>query len=274
LKKFVQRTITGLLYVAIIITSLYLHPLAFISFFIIIMILAMVEWYSLITTDHIKPQVIPGIGTGIFVLATSWLFASGMISSKLLLIPVLIVFLLFFFELFRRQGKFTDNLAFTCLGLIYIALPLSLLPFLGYPKRISEGFTPEIILGYFILLWIYDTGAYIVGSFIGRHKIMEDISPGKSWEGFLGGSAITIGTAFIVAELFPILSRTDWIIITVITVVTGTLGDFVESGFKRNAGVKDSGKLLPGHGGMLDRIDSILLSVPFVFIFLLIKQYL
>jgi CDP-diglyceride synthetase len=139
----VQRTITGLLYVAIIITSLYLHPLAFISLFIIIMIVAMVEWYSLITTDHIKPQVIPGIGTGIVVLATSWLFASGMISLKLLVIPLLLVFLLFFFEMFRRQGKFSGNLAFTSLGLIYIALPLSLLPFLGYrkdlPRRLSWG---------------------------------------------------------------------------------------------------------------------------------------
>jgi len=238
------------------------------------MIMAMVELYRLITTENIKPQIYPGIGTGIVILATTYLFAAGITSVQILFIPVVLVFLLFFFELFRRQGKLTGNLAFTYLGIIYIAFPLSLLPFLGYPRGISEGYTREIILGYFIILWIYDTAAYIVGSRIGKHKIMENISPGKSWEGLISGLAISIGIALVVAEFFSILNRTDWIIIAVVTAVTGTLGDFVESGFKRNAGVKDSGNLLPGHGGMLDRIDSVLLSVPFVFIFLLIRQYL
>jgi phosphatidate cytidylyltransferase len=274
LKNFTQRTITGLLYVAVIIASVYLHPLAFILVFTVIMVLAMAEFYRLITTDDIKPQVIMGIGTGIVMLASTFFIASGILPLQILSVPVLLIFLLFFFELFHRNGKLSNNLAYTCFGLIYVSLPLSLLPFLGYPRGLLEGYTPDIILGYLILLWIYDTGAYIVGSFTGRHKIMENISPAKSWEGFFSGLIISIGVAFAVAELFPVLNRTDWIIIAALTVVTGTLGDFFESGLKRNAGVKDSGNLLPGHGGMLDRIDSVLLSVPFVFIFLLIRQFL
>ncbi|KPK81872.1 MAG: hypothetical protein AMS27_15100 [Bacteroides sp. SM23_62_1] len=274
MKNFTQRTITGLLYVAVIIISLYLHPFLFMSLLMIIMILAMIEFYRLITTENIKPQVLPGIVTGIIILLTSCVYAAGFIHTRILFLPAILVFLLFFIELFRHQGILAGNLAFTILGLIYITFPLSILILLGYPTSIVEGFSLEIILGYLILLWLYDTGAYIIGSFAGRHKIMENISPGKSWEGFLGGLIISIGVAFAVAEFFPILDRTDWMIVALITAVTGTLGDFVESGLKRNAGVKDSGKILPGHGGMLDRIDSILLSVPFVYIYLLIRQYL
>ena len=274
MKNFTQRTITGLLYVAVIIASVYFHPFAFIAVLTVIMVIAMAELYKLITADNIEPQVVTGIGTGVVMLVSTSLFASGILPGQILSVPLLLIFLLFFFELFRRDGKTVNNLAFSLFGLIYIAFPLSLLPLLGYPKGLSEGYTPDIILGYFILIWLYDTGAYITGSFTGKHKIMETISPGKSWEGFLSGLVISIGVAFAIAELFPILKRTDWIIIAAVSAVAGTFGDFIESGIKRNAGVKDSGSLLPGHGGMLDRIDSVLLSVPFVFIFLLIRYHL
>jgi len=238
------------------------------------MVLAMIEFYRLSSTDKVKPQRVLGIVTGIVLLVIIYLFASGKISLQILLIPALLTFTIFFVELFRNHDKYMLNLAVTYLGIIYIAIPLSLLPLLCYPKGISDHYNYKIILGYFVLLWIYDTGAYMVGSFIGKHKIMEKISPGKSWEGLFSGWIISIGIALILARVFPVLSRIDWLIIATIIVITGTPGDFVESKFKRYAGVKDTGNLLPGHGGMLDRIDSVLLSVPFVIIFLLIRQYL
>jgi len=274
LKKFATRTVTGLIYVAIIITSICLHSLTFLSIFMIIMALSMIEFYRLTSTDKIKPLRFTGIFTGIILLVITYLIAAGKVSSEMLLIPVLLTFVIFFIELFRSHDEYLVNLAITCLGLIYIALPLSLLPLLVYPGGISYEYNYEILLGYFVILWLYDTGAYIIGSFIGKHKIMEKISPEKSWEGLFGGWIISIVIALLVASIFPVLNRTDWLIIATIIVITGTLGDFVESKFKRNAGIKDTGKLLPGHGGILDRIDSVLLSVPFVFIFLLLRQYL
>jgi phosphatidate cytidylyltransferase len=274
LKNFATRTVTGLIYVAIIITSICLHSLTFLSIFLIIMVLSMIEFYRLTSTDNIKPLRFTGIFTGIILLVSTYLFAAGKVSTTMLLIPVSLTFVIFFIELFRSHDKYLVNLGVTSLGLVYIALPLSLLPFIVYPWGISYEYNYEILLGYFVILWLYDTGAYIIGSFIGKHKIMEKISPEKSWEGLIGGWIISIGIALLIARIFPILSKTDWLIIATIIVITGTLGDFVESKFKRNAGIKDTGKLLPGHGGMLDRIDSVLLSVPFVFIFLMLKQYI
>ena len=150
---------------------------------------------------------------------------------------------------------------------------MSMLAYLCYPGKDSSEYKFGLLLGYLVLIWLFDTGAYIVGSLIGKHKLMEKISPGKTWEGLIGGLIISIGIAIILSMLTHIITRTDWLIISIITAISGTLGDLVESGIKRNALIKDSGKILPGHGGILDRIDSILLSIPFVTLYLLIRNY-
>jgi phosphatidate cytidylyltransferase len=125
-----------------------------------------------------------------------------------------------------------------------------------------------IVLGFFLLIWLNDTGAYFIGSLIGKHKLFERISPGKTWEGSAGGTLFALLTAWGLSYIFPQIDRTHWLILAIITVVTGTLGDLVESMLKRSLGIKDSGNILPGHGGMLDRFDAVLLSAPFVFVYL------
>jgi phosphatidate cytidylyltransferase len=125
-----------------------------------------------------------------------------------------------------------------------------------------------MVIGYLVILWLNDTGAYFIGSLLGKHRLFERISPKKSWEGSIGGAALSLITAWAVSLVFTDISLWKWLVMAGIISITGTLGDLVESMLKRSLDVKDSGSLLPGHGGILDRFDAVFLSVPFVFVFL------
>jgi phosphatidate cytidylyltransferase len=273
LKNFFQRTITGIIYVIILAAGIFLHPFAFAFVFAGITAIGLAEFYNLATTEQIRPWKFTGIFSGVALFIANFLYASGYIQLTILISLILILFVIFFLGLFRWKEHIVLNIGVTYLGILYIAFPVSLLSYLCYPGKESSHFTYEILLGYLVIIWLYDTGAYITGSLIGKHKIMEKVSPGKTWEGFAGGLIIATGIALILAGIFKTITRADWLIITLITVITGTLGDLFESGIKRNALIKDSGRLLPGHGGILDRIDSILLSVPFVLLYLLLRNY-
>lgn len=274
MKNFIQRTITGILYVIVIIASILVHPFAFAVVFAGITATGLSEFYNLAASEQTHPLKYAGITAGIILFVINFLYAAGFISLSVLLSFALLSFIIFFLGLVRWREHIISSLGVTFLGILYIAIPLSFLTYLCYPGKGSSSYTYDILLGYLFILWLYDTGAYIFGSLLGKHKMMEKVSPAKTWEGLAGGLIVAIAIALGVAELFKIITRTDWLIISLITVVTGTLGDLMESGMKRNAGIKDSGHLLPGHGGILDRIDSVLLSVPFVFLFLLLRNYL
>lgn len=273
MKNFYQRTITGILYVLIIASSILLHPFAFAFVFAVITAIGLAEFYNLVASGHIHPLKYTGISAGVILFTGGFLHASGYIQLSLLISLVLLSFIIFFLGLFKYREHIISSTSVTFLGILYIAFPVSLLAYLCYPEKDNPSYSYEILLGYLIILWLFDTGAYITGSLLGKHKIMEKVSPGKTWEGLIGGLIIAAGTGLILAGIFKTITRTDWLIITLITAITGTMGDLVESGIKRNASIKDSGSLLPGHGGMLDRIDSILLSVPFVFLYLLLRNY-
>lgn len=195
--------------------------------------------------------------------------AAGFLPEKYLVIHVLILVVPAIPALFYQPSVFYGSWLSTLAGLIYIVLPLALLPFIAF---IKEEYNFEIILGVFILLWIYDSFAYLIGSWIGKSKIFSKISPKKSWEGAAGGLAFAIAGSLLLYNFFGILGIGDWFLLGIIIPVTGTIGDFIESGIKRNAGVKDSGSFMPGHGGILDRFDSFLFSIPFVFLYLYIIQ--
>jgi phosphatidate cytidylyltransferase len=176
--------------------------------------------------------------------------------------------MIFVFELYRKKNKPFQNIALTFLGIIYIALPFSLLYLMGFKEYTVTGFKPKIILGFFFLLWTSDTGAYLVGMTLGRHPFFPRISPKKSWEGFIGGVVLTLLIAWVISNYFTFLSTYDWLIIGLIIAVTGAIGDLIESLLKRSLNVKDSGNILPGHGGILDRFDSVIFAAPLVFVYL------
>jgi phosphatidate cytidylyltransferase len=242
------------------------------------MLLAVWEFYKMVSTEEIKPQV--GIGIFISILLFVYItyisqsfyrfnFSSDIdIVFKVPFIILLLFFMIFISELFRKSLHPFINIALTLAGIFYIVLPFSFFICIGFASNIGVKYHPHFILGFLYLLWANDTGAYLIGSKFGKHRLFERISPKKSWEGSIGGAAIALLTAYAISIYFTDLNLKDWTIVALIIVVTGTLGDLVESMLKRSLNLKDSGNIFPGHGGMLDRFDGLLLSAPSVFFYL------
>jgi phosphatidate cytidylyltransferase len=155
-------------------------------------------------------------------------------------------------------------------GVFYIALPFGLLNYFYIPARLPGDVQYGVLFGFFLILWLNDTAAYLVGSAIGKHRLFERISPKKSWEGSVGGAVFALFTAWLLSGYFSAILLWQWLVMAIIIVILGTLGDLVESMLKRNLGIKDSGNILPGHGGMLDRFDAVLLSAPVVYVFIVL----
>jgi len=178
----------------------------------------------------------------------------------------------FFIKLYRKKDKHPfANLGYTYLGIIYVALPFALLVEMTFWRG---NFLPLLPLGTLLILWSFDTGAYFSGKYFGRRKLFERISPKKTWEGFFGGAIIALLTAFLYWKFTESLRMSEWLGIAAIIVIAGTLGDLVESLFKRSIEIKDSGSIIPGHGGFLDRFDGLLLSMPFIVTFIKIFEKL
>jgi phosphatidate cytidylyltransferase len=180
------------------------------------------------------------------------------------------VFLIFLIELYRKLPNPFTNIAFTFFGLMYIAIPFSLLNYFPNPNLMPETYHPELLLGFFFLVWMNETGAYLVGSAIGKHRLFERISPKKTWEGTLGGGVLSMLTGLLISRYFIQIGTLDWLVISLIVVIFTSYGDLFESMFKRSINAKDSGRLLPGHGGILDRFDGVIMAAPFVFVYLII----
>ena len=254
----------------------WLHPISFLLTGLILLIGTQYEYYLIIRNSGIDPRMLPGLITGISVYVISALVASGMIpmSSFLFIIPLVILVMIM--ELYRKHDRPFDSLAHTFFPVLYTALPFSFFPFSAFshtglsPLIPIEGliFSPGIIIGFFLLLWANDTGAYLAGVSFGRHRLMERISPKKSWEGFFGGFILALAAAWLLSGWLGVVETLDWMIISVIISIAGTYGDLIESMLKRSGGVKDSGTIMPGHGGFLDRFDSTIISFPLVYLFI------
>ena len=264
-KTFYTRATSAFVFVALLLGCVWCSPYSYLIFFTAVGFIGLFEFYKL--SNHLQSNPYPLFG---YLLHSITLFFSfytwGFMNGVLLGAFALVCFLMFSFELFKEKHSL-GNIAFTLLGWLYVTIPCYLLIKIGVGV-LDRGFEPEKLLGMIFFVWINDTGAYLVGSFFGKHKLYERISPNKTWEGTLGGIALCIALSFWIAHIFPQLAGIHWFVISILVAVFGNLGDLVESMLKRMAGVKDSGQLMPGHGGVLDRFDSLFFAAPFVFCYL------
>lgn len=272
-KTFVTRTASAAVFVFVLLSCVWFNGYAYTAFFTLVGFIGIHEFYKLAERVGCAPR--KAIGYLLHVLIISSVFFIHRIDLHavkpylLLIIMAGPIYLLV--ELFKKQNR-VFNIGPPITAAFYVSLPCALLIVLSgiyrSPADAALNFHPEKTLGMIFFIWINDTGAYLVGSFIGKNKMYERISPGKTWEGTIGGVLLCMALSFIMVRIFPQLPLQHWLAISAIVAVFGTLGDLVESMLKRTAGVKDSGNIMPGHGGVLDRFDSLIFATPFVFTYL------
>jgi len=270
--NFNQRTITGIVILILVVGSIKLGPVVFAILFFAVTILGILELCKILESDSFlidkSRVVVVVVGSLLYMIIA--LISLNIISIKYLLISLPLVFSLFILELYANRTKPFVNIAFSLICILYIAVPFSLLNLLFYPDFDFQDSNKGLLIGFFCITWTYDTMAYLSGLWLGKHKLFERISPKKTWQGTIGGLIFALLMAYAVYSYFGIYSVSTWFILAVIIVVFGTMGDLVESLLKRSMKIKDSGNILPGHGGILDRFDSVLISAPFVFVYLLL----
>jgi len=272
-----RRTITGACIVIFCLCGFWLHPISFFISGAIILAGAQYEYYTLIKNSGAKPKMIFGMFTSLSAYCLSTLIASGLLEVKYIAFLALFLLPAMILELYCNKEKPFDSLAHTFFPVLYAGLPLCLFPFAAFSHTglstllpCNGVFSPGVVIGFFTLIWANDTGAYLAGITFGRHKLFERISPKKTWEGFIGGIILAAVSGWLLSGWFGVVNDMQWVAIALIVSVFGTYGDLVESMLKRSVGVKDSGGILPGHGGFLDRFDSALFAFPAVYLFTLL----
>ena len=279
LKNLAVRTLSGAVLAAILFGATLLSPWGYMALLAVIVVVGVWEFYSLCQHCGYVPQrvmgtvlavVLYGFGASIFysiVIARSALAENIILAAMLYaLVAVPTVFVC---ELFRKEEHPIANVAVTLAGVFYVAVPTTLM--LAVPQMLSTGgeWNPWYAICYILIIWANDVFAYLAGITLGRHRMCERISPKKSWEGFVGGVVAAVGFGALFGHLLG-GNVALWAGLGAVIAVTGVAGDFVESLFKRSAGVKESGAIMPGHGGVLDRFDALLISAPYALLYLIL----
>jgi phosphatidate cytidylyltransferase len=272
MNESLKRLLSGVVYVALLVIATSYSVTSFYILFGIFMMIAIYEFCQLMDLNKILPLL---FGAATFYLATQ--FPSSQTNNIILLAATLFVSIKCLHLLFISQKYKIDKRSKYIYVIGYVIFPFILITKIPFGLR---GFNPKIIISIFILIWTNDTFAYIVGKSIGKHKLIEKISPKKTIEGFIGGVVFSVAAGILISKFYiqPKINHQNislfiWIISAVIISIFSTLGDLIESKFKRIAGVKDSGNIMPGHGGILDRLDSIIFVAPFVYLFYQILYY-
>ncbi|WP_295677326.1 phosphatidate cytidylyltransferase [uncultured Mucilaginibacter sp.] len=273
MNNLTKRALTGIILVLVIAGAIIGGRYCFILLILTINLLTLYEFYNLFDNQDISPVKLAGAVLSTVVLSTVALVINGNNDWEILLINIPLIFGIFFIKLFMLSGHPFHDIGFTLLGIIYITVPMCFFIGIAFLPLLRHTYSYQIPLGYFFVLWANDTGAYLIGKTIGRHKLFYRISPNKTWEGSIGGAIFAFITVFLGSLFLTSLNTGEWILLATIVIVTGTFGDLVKSMMKRSLNLKDSGSILPGHGGMLDRFDSLLGSAPFAFCYLILLGY-
>jgi phosphatidate cytidylyltransferase len=265
MRELLRRLLTGVLYVVILLSAIFLSSDAFDFLFMVFGLACLYEYKRLV---HLR-------GYYIFIayLGLWWAYIyliQDRVLINVLMFLTLAVNLTLLLYLFSSKKKLYYNYQKFITGLFYIGGGCIFLTMIPYNEK---EFAKLLIMGIFILIWVNDSFAYLVGKTLGRHKLYPSISPKKTIEGTLGGFVFTLIAAYLMARYEPVLNLTQWMVLAAVIVLMGSLGDLLESKLKRQAGVKDSGAILPGHGGMLDRLDSLIFAAPFAYLILNIFSY-
>lgn len=267
MNEFVKRTLSGAIYVSLVIASIFLGQMSFTLLLALFLLIAVAELGNLLLKNKDRILII-------LLMLSSLIFFAGLNGYWYRYLSateagILLLATAFVLSIFLILRKSDQSLKYLNLSILWLVIPFFLLSILMSPLRTSDPFV-DFALAIFVFIWVNDTFAYLSGSLLGSHLMFPSLSPKKTWEGFVGGLLFSILAAMIWANFFEAASMLQWIIIAVLTSVSGTMGDFFESKLKRQAGVKDAGNIIPGHGGVLDRLDSILFAAPAVFLLIIL----
>ena len=278
MKNFIQRAITGILFVAVLVGCIIGGPLSFGFLFCLISALATFEFCNLVNRQE-EVSINRNICTlgSIFLFFCFFYYGINPAETGIFIPYLALLIYLFVSELYLKKKNPINNWAYSMMSQLYVGLPFALLNVLAFQNNMEISVSQYVFilpLSVFIFNWVNDTGAYCTGMLFGKHRLFERISPKKSWEGSIGGAIFSILAGFALSYLFPIMSTWQWIGMALTVVVFDTWGDLTESLMKRHLGIKDSGNILPGHGGLLDRFDSTLMAVPAAVVYLYIVSLL
>lgn len=271
--NFIQRAVTGVLFVIVLVGCILYSPLSFGILFTIISVLSVHEFAQLVSksSEVSINKTITALGGAYLFLALMSFCTQQSVGARVFLPYLGLLLYMMITELYLKKKNPTGNWAYSMLSQLYVALPFALLNVLAFqnsPETGSVTYNPILPLSIFVFIWLSDTGAYCVGSLIGKHRLFERISPKKSWEGSIGGGIFSTASSLGFAHFFPFMPGWQWVGLAIVVVIFGTWGDLTESLMKRQLGIKDSGNILPGHGGMLDRFDSALMAIPAAVVYL------
>ena len=279
MKNLAVRTLSGAVLAAVLFGATLLSPWGYIALLGVVTVVGVLEFYKLSQCCGYAPQKVMGVALSVVLFGfgaaifSSIVIARSEIAESLILATLLYALVavptVFVCELFRAEEHPIANVAVTLAGVLYVALPTTLM--LAVPQVLSSSheWNPWYAICYILIIWANDSFAYLAGVGFGRHRMCERISPKKSWEGFVGGVVAAAGFSTLFGHLLG-GELLVWAGLGVVVAVTGVAGDFVESLFKRSAGVKDSGAIMPGHGGVLDRFDALFISAPYALLYLIL----